>query len=114
MCTDNSKIKLILVNVWSLPSNTPHFGLISPFLTSYHGGNPDRNYSISNPVPTLDCSNRFGIVEPFILATGHTSSKHRNRSINRPLSTVVTKAEHCLIQAVPERMRGILLPHPFS
>ena len=74
-----------------------HLGIVQPFLTKFHGGNPNRNYSIDSPMGTLDCSNRYGLVEPFILATGHRSSI-RNRSIDEPLSAVVTKAEHCLIE----------------
>lgn len=74
-----------------------HLGLVQPFLTKFHGGNPDRNHLLSAPVPTLDCSNRIGLVEPFIYASGHRSSV-RVSSINEPLSTVVTKAEHCLVE----------------
>jgi DNA (cytosine-5)-methyltransferase 1 len=74
-----------------------HLGLVQPFLTKFHGGNPNRNHSIDEPIPTLDTSNRFGLVEPFIYASGHRSSV-RIQSISAPLSTVVTKAEHCLIE----------------
>jgi DNA (cytosine-5)-methyltransferase 1 len=36
--------------------------------------------------------------EPFIMQIGHTGfTKDRNKSINEPLSTIVSKAEHCLI-----------------
>ncbi len=37
--------------------------------------------------------------EPFIIATGHTgfSPNGRQKSVHDPLSTVVTKAEHCLV-----------------
>lgn len=68
-----------------------------PFLTSFHGGNPDRNYRISEPIPTLDTSNRFGLVEPFIFTMGHSKSVRVNK-VSRPLSTVVTKDEHYLLQ----------------
>lgn len=43
----------------------------------------------------------FNTAEPFIMAIGQTGfSKDRNRSINEPLSTIVTKQEHCLITPV--------------
>ena len=35
--------------------------------------------------------------EPFIMSIGQTSAKDRSRSIDKPLSTVCTKQEHCLV-----------------
>jgi len=74
--------------------------LIEPFLTRFHGGDdsPKRNHSINEPIPVLDTSNRYGIVEPFITAIGQSSAKDRSRSLDEPLSTVVTKQEHVLIE----------------
>lgn len=57
-----------------------------------------RLYGMSKPVPTIDTSNRYGVVEPFVTAIGQTSSKSRNREISKPLSTICTKQEHCLVQ----------------
>lgn len=71
--------------------------LIRPFLARYNGGD-NRVHKIDEPVPTLDTSNRYGIVEPFISAIGQTSAKQRNRTIDKPLSTICTKQEHCLVQ----------------
>jgi DNA (cytosine-5)-methyltransferase 1 len=74
--------------------------LIEPFITRFHGGQDSekRNHSIDSPLPVIDTSNRYGIVEPFITAIGQSSAKDRSRSIHEPLSTVVSKAEHCLIE----------------
>lgn len=84
-----------------------HAGLIEPFLTRYNGGD-DRNHSINEPMPVLDCSNRYGIIEPFVFASGHTSSNDRSKSINDPLSTIVTKAEHCLVEPlILHQMNGM-------
>lgn len=69
----------------------------NPFITRYNGGE-NRNHSIHDPLPVLDTSNRYGVVEPLVMATGHTSSTHRTKPVSAPLSTVVTKAEHCLIE----------------
>ncbi|MBP5696948.1 MAG: DNA cytosine methyltransferase [Treponema sp.] len=74
-----------------------HHMLIMPFLCRYNKGD-NRVHPINEPVPTLDCSNRYGIVEPFITAIGQTSAKQRNRQITEPLSTICTKQEHCLVQ----------------
>jgi len=111
-----------------------HLGLVQPFMSKFHGGDPNRNHSIDGPVPTLDTSNRVGLVEPFmlpqhscgaprgvdsspvstvatagaislidgvadpfVLTNGHRSSI-RVRPVDKPLSTCVTKAEHCLVE----------------
>ena len=43
----------------------------------------------------------FNNPEPFIMQIGHTGfTKDRNRSIEEPLSTIVTKNEHCLISPI--------------
>lgn len=74
-----------------------HHMLIQPFIARYNGG-VNRVHKIDDPLPTLDTSNRYGVVSPFISAIGQTSARHRNRTINMPLSTICTKQEHCLVQ----------------
>jgi DNA (cytosine-5)-methyltransferase 1 len=76
-----------------------HYAIIDPFLTRFHGGDDSakRNHSLNEPLPIIDTSNRYGIVEPFITAIGQSSAKDRSRSLDDPLSTVVTKQEHVLI-----------------
>lgn len=64
-----------------------HIALIQPFLTKFHGGNPNRNSKISDPIPTIDCSNRFGLVEPFMLGQQSGSTP---RSVSNPVPTVST------------------------
>ena len=80
-----------------LISTHGHEGLVTAFVTRYNGGD-DRNHSVSAPVPVVDCSNRYGLVEPFVFATGQTSTGARSTSISAPISTVVTKAEHCIVE----------------
>jgi DNA (cytosine-5)-methyltransferase 1 len=77
-----------------------HHALVQPFLTRFHGGRDSekRNHSLYDPMPTLDTSNRYGLVEPFITNIGQASAKNRSRSIDEPLTTIVVKAEHCLIE----------------
>ena len=55
-----------------------------PFLARYNGGDK-RFHSIKEPVPTLDCSNRYGLIQPLITAIGQTSSPSRTRSVKEPL-----------------------------
>lgn len=66
-----------------------------PFLVRYNGGD-DRHHSIHEPVPTLDTSNRYGLVTPFIVELRGQSN---HRSINEPLSTVsCSGAHHALVE----------------
>ena len=86
-----------------LPTITASRGcgaIIEPFITRFHGGKDSvrRNHSVDEPLPVIDTSNRYAIVEPFITAIGQTSAKDRSRSLDDPLSTVVTKQEHVLIE----------------
>jgi len=70
-----------------------HHMLITPFHCRYNKGN-NRVHHITEPVPTLNCSNRYGLVGPFISAIGQTSARQRNRRLSNPLSTICTKQEH--------------------
>src|SRR6185295_19000629 len=51
------------------------------------------------PIPALDTSNRFGLVEPFVIHTTHTGGD-RCHDIGRPLPTVTTakRGEKALIE----------------
>ena len=64
------------------------------------GGGDDRVHSTEEPVPTLDTSNRYAVVQPFIMSIGQTSAKDRSRTIDKPLPTVCTKQEHCLVSPI--------------
>jgi DNA (cytosine-5)-methyltransferase 1 len=78
--------------------------MVQAFITRFqgdHAGKTDgdnRNHNMEKPLPAVDTSNRYGIVEPFITAIGQASARDRSSSIDEPISTVVTKAEHCLIE----------------
>lgn len=55
-----------------------------PFLVRYNGG--DRRYhSIHDPVPTLDCSNRYGLVEPMFIPQ---QSGGTVKPVSNPLPTI--------------------------
>lgn len=102
---DNASIRATDSPLPSISTNG-HEGLVTAFVTRYNGGD-DRNHSVSAPVPVVDCSNRYGLVEPFVFATGQTSAGARSTSISAPISTVVTKAEHCIVEPM-------LLSHKFD
>ena len=84
--------------------------IVQPFITRYQGNHKrrqdggNRNHEIERPLPTVDTSNRYALVEPFVFNIGQNSVKDRTRSIHEPLSTVVCKAEHCLIEPNPLRL----------
>lgn len=90
-----------------------HHMLIQPFLARYNGG-VNRVHSINEPVPVIDTSNRYGVVEPFISAIGQTSAKQRNRTLDQPLSTICTKQEHCLVQPFITEYYGNGGAHPIG
>ncbi len=83
----------------------------TPFLIRYNGGE-NRVHSINEPLPVLDTSNRYGLIQPLITHLGQTSSKGRTRSIDEPLATVVTKEEACLIEPmfIPQHSGGEVRP----
>lgn len=70
-----------------------------PFVVQVnHGGDNFRGQSIYESMPTITQKHGFGVVTPYIMQIGQTGfTKDRNRSVGEPVSTVVTKNEHCLI-----------------
>lgn len=65
-----------------------------PFLCRYNGGD-NRTHSIDCPMPVLDTSNRYGLVQPLI---AELHGKSGCRPVSEPLSTVSTSgAHHALI-----------------
>lgn len=61
-----------------------------PFLARYNGGE-NRVHSIGEPVPVLDTSNRYGLVQPLI---AELRGKSGCRPVSEPLSTVATSGAH--------------------
>lgn len=65
-----------------------------PFIARYNGGD-NRNHSVDAPLPTLDTSNRYALVQPLIVKCNNGEDCE---SVDRPLSTVTTSgAHHALI-----------------
>ena len=83
-------------------STIGHEGLVTAFVTRYNGGD-DRNHSVSAPVPVVDCSNRYGLVEPLVVSLRGTAEGNLDRSaisVSHPLPTVTAGGTH-LSLAVP-------------
>lgn len=78
-----------------------HVGLCEPFLVRYHGshlGKKDgdrRTHSLQLPLPALDTSNRYGLVEPFVLGQQSCAAP---RSVNKPLPTISTAGAIALVE----------------
>ena len=75
--------------------------LIQPFITRYQGsheGQQDgeaRNHEIERPLPTVDTSNRYALVEPLIMEYyGNGGVK----PVSEPLGTVTTKDRFATVE----------------
>jgi len=74
-----------------------------PFLAVLYGRSD--SHSLDSPLSAITghahhalvASNRCALLDPFVLNVSHYSSAPRLRPVSDPLSTVVAKAEHCLV-----------------
>lgn len=69
--------------------------LVQPFLSVYHGGNPKRNYSVNDPIGTIDTQNRYSLIQPFILIQGSGGAP---RLTDDPIPSTPTKGAHALVE----------------
>lgn len=84
-----------------------HVGLCQPFIVGYRGDHEGRDdgsrrvYSPESPLPTVDCSNRYGVVQPFLLS-GHGDApgraQDRSHDISSPMPTVCASNTLSLVQ----------------
>lgn len=67
-----------------------HQGVCEPFIIPQNSSNEPRD--IDKPIPTITSTSRgIGVVEPFIVATGHTSANGSNsREIGEPVPSILT------------------------
>ena len=61
--------------------------VITPFLTRYNGGD-NRHHSVDDPVPVIDCSNRYGLISPLMIP--QQSAGRVKPCAGNPLPTVAT------------------------
>ena len=103
----------------TLSANGQHMGLVTPFLTSYHGGEGgERRVSgTDEPVPTCDCSNRYGVVEGFIIDMAHTNGDGVVKPLKEPMNTITcTHGTHGYVEGsieplfVPQQSAGSVKP----
>lgn len=82
-----------------------------PFLVRYNGGD-NRFHKLNKPVPTLDCSNRYGLVQPLIM---EYYGNGQCKPVTYPLGTVTCKERFALLK--PENCRigfRMLQPHELA
>lgn len=84
-----------------------------PFIAKLYGNSTAESLNI--PLSTISCSGAHHmLIQPFISAIGQTSAKQRNRPIDKPLSTICTKQEHCLVQPFITEYYGNGGAHPIG
>lgn len=79
-------------------SNGGDAALVEPFLVPFHSeppGRQPRTHSVEDPVPTLTTSNRFGVVEPFLVTYYGTGGP---RPVTAPTPTITTKDRLGLVE----------------
>ncbi len=72
----------------TITASGAHFGLIQPFITRYNGG-VNRNHSIDQPIPVIDCSNRYALIGAFL--TKYYGTGAGAKPVDLPLDTITTK-----------------------
>lgn len=103
--------------------------LVDPFLAKYHGGDRGhaRGQTCEEPLRTLDTSNRFALIEPFVVRHGHYSTitgaglregcgagTFRGQQLHAPLATVcATNDKHLVMPWIAKHATG-LVGHGFE
>jgi len=91
-----------------LPAMTTcgHIGLVQPVMVSYHGSHAGavdgdgRHSSVDEPVQTLDCSNRYAVMRPFIVPFfgERAGQAPRSQGTAGPLASVTSHGAGGVVQ----------------
>ena len=87
-----------LITPFMLGQQSGAISVCQPFITRFHGGDDSerRNHSLDKPLPCLDTSNRYALVDPLIVEYyGNGGSK----PVSEPLGTVTTKERFALLES---------------
>lgn len=79
-----------------------HAGIVEPFIVRYNGGD-DRHHSIKEPLPVLDCSNRYGLVEPLFIPQ---QSAGTVKPVSNPLPTVAAAGAISIVEPFMVKFYG--------
>ncbi len=87
-----------------------------PFIIQCNHGGERSPKDIKDSLPTTTGKHGYGIVEPYMVQIGQTGfTEDRSKDIREPLTTIVSKNEHCLIESIliqyhsetaPDEVRG--------
>jgi DNA (cytosine-5)-methyltransferase 1 len=78
--------------------------VVAPFLATYHdegAGAAARASKLQGPIPTIDCSNRYGLVATFLAQNNGGFFDGEGRGVDEPVSTILSnsRGHHGLIAA---------------
>lgn len=74
-----------------------------PFIVQVnHGGDNFRGQAVEDPLDTITAKHGTGVVTPMIVSIAQTKfgGDGRQNSVEEPLRTIVTKAEHCVCEPI--------------
>jgi len=93
-----------------------------PFIVTVNHGGERAPRDIKESMPTITGKHGFGIVEPYMVQIGQTGfTDDRSKDVREPLTTIVSKNEHCLIaptliqyhsETVKSEVRGQNIENP--
>lgn len=70
-----------------------------PFIIQCNHGGGRKPQGIQDPMPTITGKHGYAVVEPYMVQIGQTGfAADRSKDVREPLTTVVCKNEHCLIE----------------
>lgn len=77
-----------------------HHALVEPFIITPGGADLPNGRSVNDPLPTVTCSDRFALVEPFIVPYygPKLNEQPRSHSISEPLPTLTTENRFGLVE----------------
>lgn len=87
-------VRSIDVPIPAITTSGGHLALVEPFLVRYNRGD-DRTQELSQPIGTLDTSNRYGLCAPFILGQQSCSAP---RTVDNPTPTISTSGAISLVE----------------
>lgn len=79
----------------TIPASAVKHGLVEPFIITPGGADLPGGRAIGDPLPTVTCSDRFALVEPFLLGQ---HSGGAPRPVSEPSPTVATKGAISLVE----------------
>jgi DNA (cytosine-5)-methyltransferase 1 len=86
-----------------------HHALVTPFLTEHANASTLRNFSAGEPLRT-QCAEvkggHFALVSPVIVGCGGRMGQSPERSLDRPMQTITSKGDACLVSAMVARHYG--------